>query len=83
MTDQFIKMKPEMADPRGTNAPYPETRATPERQKARNAIAADQAERRKAETNDEAEDAPRDKHNLDEGLEDSMDGSDPPSTLQP
>lgn len=30
-----------------------------------------------------AKDAPRDKDNLDEGLEESMDGSDPPSSLQP
>jgi autotransporter adhesin len=30
-----------------------------------------------------AKDAARDKDNLDEGLEESMDGSDPPSSLQP
>lgn len=31
----------------------------------------------------EPHDAPRDSENLDEGLEESMDGSDPPSTTQP
>ena len=31
----------------------------------------------------ELEDAPRDKENLDEGLEESMDASDPPSSTQP
>jgi len=30
-----------------------------------------------------AKDAPRDEENLDEGLEESMDGSDTPSSLQP
>ena len=32
---------------------------------------------------EEQKDAPRDKHNLDEGLEESMDASDPPSSTQP
>ena len=32
---------------------------------------------------DEIKDAPAGKKQLDEGLEDSMDGSDPPSALQP
>ncbi len=31
----------------------------------------------------EAKDAPRDEENLEEGLEDSMDGSDPASSIQP
>ena len=33
-------------------------------------------------SNEEADDAPRDEENLEEGLEDSMDGSDPPSSIQ-
>ncbi len=32
---------------------------------------------------DELEDADRDEENLDEGLEESMDASDPPSSIQP
>lgn len=32
---------------------------------------------------DELEDADRDEKNLDEGLEESMDASDPPSSIQP
>lgn len=31
----------------------------------------------------ELEDAPRDEENLDEGVEESMDASDPPSSTQP
>ena len=37
----------------------------------------------KDENDDEAKNAPRDEDNLEEGLEDSMDGSDPASSTQP
>ncbi len=37
----------------------------------------------KDEKADKADNAARDEENLEEGLEDSMDGSDPPSSLQP
>jgi len=76
----LIKEKPEIADAELT-APEKADRSKQrsEREKARNAIAAEEAKRR----DEQVHNAKQNKANLDKGLEDSMDASDPPSSVQP
>ena len=47
------------------------------------AVAPGEPDKKKHDKADKAEDAPRDEENLEEGLEDSMAGSDPASSTQP
>ena len=77
MNDPYMKMKPEDSTAKIDGTDTDSISKTSEAEKTRNAIAAEEKEKA------EREDAKRNKKNLDEGLEESMDASDPPSTTQP
>lgn len=77
MNDPYMKLKPEDSTAKVDATDTDSISKTSEAEKTRNAIAAEEKEKA------EREDAKRNKKNLDEGLEESMDGSDPPSTTQP
>lgn len=60
-------------------------RTIPEQRESDIAVVSGKADPRDPEQKDKAKakDAPRDEENLEEGLEDTMDGSDPVSATQP
>ena len=77
MTDRMMKEKPQTATGRATRPKSANpTGEHGNREKARHAIAAETERKKQAEKDSK-------RSSLDRALEQSMDGSDPPSRLQP